>query len=210
MLKQVHPPIKHCLQLPDTLLKASKFQKNKPQYIGHNLIGPILPQTIRGMVLLSWPIIIMLKLKIQDGHNSHRSEIIIPVELNINMLGSSLLPQILVVSHTALLTDWIRGVVNCPLTEMLLITFLHLDDKCSSIHTTTGNIKDHLTIILSHSQMLCRDKIHILNLNILQKNIEKTNQHILVGFTSKQSLKHKITQKLCILLPSRSLHFPYI
>ena len=78
----------------------------------------------------------MVELEVQDSHHSYRLKIIIPIEF-----GPMLIFSIFLYEHIscipALLVYGISRIIDSPLTEMLLITFLHLDDETAPILALT-------------------------------------------------------------------------
>ena len=141
----------------------------------------------------------MLELEVQQSHNNHRLQIVVPSEF---LLSSSLNPPgfIQVPRLSTLCVDRIGCVVQGPFPEILLISLLHLDDEGPSIGAFTGNVKDHLSVFLGQAQVLSGYEVNALDLHILQDHVKKPDQHILVGLAAEHPLEHEVTQQVCVCL----------
>ena len=151
----------------------------------------------------------MSELEVQDCDHDHRLQIIVPFKPGFAARLSFLL-DIQIFSISCLLVDRIARIIQGPLAEVLLIALLHLDDETAPVLTFASDVKNHFAVFLAHPVVLRRNKVHILNLDIPQDNVQETDQHVLVRLRSEQSFEHEITQKFCILLSARQLLFVLI
>lgn len=85
------------------------------------------------------------------------------------------------------------GIEQGAVLEIRLISVLHLNDELLTVFALTIYIKDGSAVGIYIAHML-RVKIrHILhNLLTIKQAVEKTNQQILIGSRSKNSLETKV------------------
>ena len=163
------------------------------QSICHDLPRAVFTKSIRSITALARPCIIMIELEVQDCHDRDRFEVVVPFEFTCIsfrlMFTNKCLPGM-----SPLLNYRIARIKDCTLPEMLLISFLHFDDQSLAVFTFARNIENRHLVFIGQSDVFRRYELNILDLIFLHDHVQKSDQHILILLTAKQSLEHEITQ----------------
>ena len=126
--------------------------------------------------------------EIQDPHRINILQAIVPLALG------------------SLLTDWISGIVDAAVLEILLLRFLHLHDDAATVRQLTIDIKHSLAVSEALAQMLVVQVGEARNLKlVLKQGVKETDQQILVQLRAEQFLESEVCVRINV--PFADFHF---
>ena len=101
-----------------------------------------------------------------------------------------------------LLADGVGSIVDAAVLEVVLLGFLHLDDKAPAVVRLAIDIEHGPAVSVAVAQMFAVEVLHIhyLTLAAAEQGIEEANQQVLVQFGAKQLLEPEVGVRVDVSL----------